>query len=125
MRPPASGNQCSSICAVAFRFADCAGVSAIFFVSVGNLNLPARLSVIDIASVASMGSWKLGSPFLCLRRSSWSLRESRFRRVRLALFSQQFLQHAHSFVHLLFLQQERRQEAKNCILSDIKQNPFG
>ena len=39
-----------------------------------------------------------------------------------SLLAQQFLQHFNAFIHVFFLQQERRQKAQNRILGDVKEH---
>src|SRR5579859_6220871 len=46
-------------------------------------------------------------------------------RRRLPLLSQQLLQHANAFIHVLLLHQERRQEAHHRVLRAVEQNALG
>src|SRR5208282_783466 len=144
MRPSASSSQCSSITSpnpavpgLVWRSPAGMNFSPRFSVSMGNEILTGSVLVIDIASIA-FGELPPGSPSFLLRTLRHRGRKtgqapslqgllkrcsdlcSRARRF-LPLLAQQLLQHSDAFIHVLFFQQERRQEAQDRVLGRVEQ----
>src|SRR6266851_9139822 len=137
MRPPASSSQCSSIAtpiSASRRFAlHSAAVAPMNFssgccASVGNEVLADGVSLSDTASIA-LGELKC-APLLFLLRD-FSTRSASVRQRGnagwnhvprfLPPLAQQLLQHFDAFIHMFFLEQERRQEAQDCVLGRVEE----
>src|SRR5260370_21649908 len=138
MHPPASSSQCSSIATPLsssrrFLLRSPAGVATNFSsgcsVSVGNEVLADGVSLSGTASIA-LGELKCGSPSFLVRDFSTrpaSVRQRGWSHVLrfLPFLAQQLLQYFDAFVHMFFLQQERRQEAQDRVLGRVEEHTLG